>query len=76
MTDRTELRAAKTHLTHLLQRNSEVNGIGLGRVGTRWVLRVNLRSDGPDARRGIPLEVDGVPVDVHVVGSVKATARR
>ncbi len=75
MTDRTSLRAAKARLTQLLQPNVEVNGIGMGRVGSQWVLRVNLRSDGPAARRGIPSQVDGVPVSVRVVGPVKATVR-
>jgi hypothetical protein len=73
MTDRTDLGAAKARLAQLLKRNGEVNGVGLGRVGAQWVLRVNLRSDGPDARKGIPAEVDGVPVDVRVVGIVTAS---
>lgn len=76
MTDRSEARAAKAHLVEMLSNHSAVNGVGMGRVGTAWVLRVNLRSADPALRRGIPTEVDGVPVHVQVVGPVRAAIAR
>lgn len=76
MTDRSEARAAKAHLVEMLSKHSAVNGVGMGRVGSGWVLRVNLLSADPAVRRGIPTEVDGVPVHVQVVGPVRASVVR
>lgn len=73
MSDQASLGAAKAHLARLLRPNHEVNGVGIGRVGAQWVLRVNLRSDGAAVRHAIPSEIDGVPVAVHVVGPVTAS---
>ncbi|MCK9796062.1 hypothetical protein M1843_20155 [Isoptericola sp. 4D.3] len=67
-----EARAAKPALREALQRVEGVRGVGLARRGdeTDWVLQVNVVSLG--ARKDVPPQVDGVPVQVQVVGAVSA----
>lgn len=66
-----QARAAKEHLRRTLQGRSDVRGIGIARVGDGYGLRVNLSTAaGPD----LPGAVDGVDVQVRVVGAVRASA--
>ena len=75
MTDRDAARAAKTRVGRLVAGHSSVNGIGLRRdAEAGWVVKVNLADEDPGLRRSLPSLVDGVRVDVAVVGPVRATA--
>jgi hypothetical protein len=67
-----EARAAKPALREALQSVAGVCGVGLAQRGdeTDWVLQVNVVSLG--ARKDVPPQVDGVPVQVTVVGAVTA----
>ena len=65
-------RAAKPALRAALADVDGVNGVGLAQRGddSDWVLRVNVVS--LSARKDVPPAIDGVPVDVQVVGEVHA----
>jgi hypothetical protein len=74
MTDRESARAAKTHVRRLVQGHASVNGIGLRRdADAGWVVKVNLADEDAGLRRSLPTLVDGVRVDVAVVGPVTAS---
>ena len=73
MTDRESARAAKTQVRRLVQGHASVNGIGLRRdADAGWVVKVNLAGEDAGLRRTLPPLVDGVRVDVAVVGPVSA----
>lgn len=75
MIDRDTARAAKTHVRRLVQGHSSVNGIGLRRdAEAGWVVKVNLTGEDDGLRRSLPPRVDGVRVDVAVVGPISATS--
>ena len=75
MTDRESARAAKTHVRRLVAGHASVNGIGLRRDGDAgWVVKVNLADEDAGLRRSLPPRVDGVRVDVAVVGPVTASS--
>jgi hypothetical protein len=75
MTDRDAARAAKTRVGRLVAGHSSVNGVGLRRdAEAGWVVKVNLADEDASLRRRLPSLVDGVRVDVAVVGPVRATA--
>lgn len=49
--------------------------VGITRVGDDgYAIRVNLTKD-PGEGRGLPEEVEGVPVEVRVVGKIRKAAR-
>lgn len=73
MTDRDAARAAKTQVRRLVAGNTSVNGIGLRRDSEAgWVVKVNLAGEDAGLRRSLPPRVDGVRVDVAVIGAVSA----
>lgn len=75
MTDRDAARAAKTHVRRLVQGHSSVNGVGLRRdAEVGWVVKVNLTGEDDGLRRTLPPRVDGVRVDVAVVGPISAAS--
>ena len=74
MTDRESARAAKTQVRRLVQGHALVNGIGLRRdADAGWVVKVNLAGEDAGLRSSLPPRVDGVRVDVAVVGPVTAS---
>ena len=74
MTDRESARAAKTHVRRLVAGHTSVNGIGLRRdADAGWVVKVDLADEDAGLRRSLPPLVDGVRVDVAVVGRVTAS---
>jgi hypothetical protein len=74
VTDRESARLAKTHVRRLVQGHASVNGIGLRRdADAGWVVKVNLAGEDAGLRRSLPPLVDGVRVDVAVVGPVTAS---
>lgn len=62
---RTAQRKAQTRLAGV----REVNGIGITRVGSGFGLKVNLSS--PTSRERVPEQIEGVPVQVEVVGTIR-----
>lgn len=75
MTDRESARAAKTQVRRLVEGHASVNGIGLRRDGDAgWVVKVNLADEDAGLRSSLPQRVDGVRVDVAVVGPVRAVS--
>lgn len=66
---RDSIRARRAFHRLDLNSNPHVTGIWLIPPGERWTIRVGLLADTPDARHGIPTEVDGVPVDIAITGS-------
>lgn len=63
-------RAAKSVLASRLSGDTRVNGIGITRQEASYAVKVNVlaEDDAPE----VPAEVDGVPVQVVVVGRVTA----
>jgi len=73
MADLEHARAAKERLRTTLEGRSDVRGIGIARAGDGddYRLQVNLStSAGPD----LPGDVDGVDVQVRVIGAIRASA--
>lgn len=70
MADLQQARTAKSHLRTALSGRDGVRGIGLQPDGDGYALRVNV--EHPSDRAGVPERVDGVPVDVRVVGAISA----
>lgn len=66
--DRLQARRAKLAAAALAP-FGEVTGVGLARRGDGYAIRVDLRTPPPAAAE-LPREVDGVPVEVRVVGDV------
>jgi hypothetical protein len=62
-------RAAKDAAKRKLARRSGVVGIGVTRQGGSYAVKVNLGQGATAAR--LPKDVNGVPVVVAVVGSVR-----
>jgi hypothetical protein len=68
-----QARAAQAQLRELVAGIPEVNGVGVARSDSGWVLRVNL---GSRLRRGhkVPDRIGPVPVTQQVVGPLSAHA--
>ncbi len=62
-------RAAKARLTEEVGGHPDVSGIGLARAVEGYRVQVRLARDGP-VGLDVPAEVDGVAIDVVVVGRV------
>lgn len=67
---REQARAAKAAALRAFSKLGEVVGVGITRVGSAYGLKVNLRS-APDASTVLPEQVDGVPVKVEIVGTIR-----
>jgi len=63
-----EARAAKRVLAQQLAHDRRVNGVGIGGTRASYVVKVQLVSetDSPD----LPSEVNGVPVETVIVGTI------
>ena len=67
---RDEARAAKARALEVFGRKAQVVGVGLTRIGGGYGVKVNLgATPPPDA--DLPDTVDGVPVRVEVVGTIR-----
>ncbi len=64
-------RAAKAQLLGQLADLRQVNGVGLVRLGQGYAVKINL-SEPLEDEKAMPLEVDGVPVVVDLVGRIVA----
>ena len=63
-----EARAAKSEAASVFGSLASVVGVGITRVGEGYGLKINLREQ---AKRELPTEVAGVPVQVEVVGAIR-----
>jgi hypothetical protein len=63
-----EARAAKAKVFEVFASRAEVVGVGITRVKAGYGVKVNLACP---ADSELPCEVDGVPVEVEVVGPVR-----
>jgi hypothetical protein len=62
-------RAAKDAVLARLGGLSQVNGVGITRVGQGYGVKVNL-AEHPDPGTELPEEIDGVPVVTELVGRI------
>ena len=66
-----EARAAKERAELILAGNASVVAIGITRVGDRYGVKINLSAPpAPDA--DLPETIDGVPVRIAVVGTIRS----
>lgn len=74
-----QVRAAKVKARKLFRQYGTIAGIGITRLGGQYCLKVNLK-EPPTSKRSLPRKIDGVPVVVQVVGTIRkqpsARARR
>jgi hypothetical protein len=63
-------RAAKPAAAELFGRLADVVGVGITRVGEGYGVKVNLR-EAPASHVELPEAIEGVPVKVEVVGSIR-----
>ncbi len=63
-------RAAKPAVQEVFAGLGEVVGVGITRIGDGYGVKVNLRT-APAAGVELPAEVEGVPVRVEVVGTIR-----
>ncbi len=68
MVDLEAARAASLALTCRLSGDRRVNGVGITGTQSSFAVRVNLVDDTD--RPDLPDEIDGVPVEVEVVGPI------
>jgi hypothetical protein len=61
--------AAQDRLVETLGQHPEVNGVGIVRAGSGYVLKVNVRTNR--AREAIPAEIEGVTVRVQTIGRIR-----
>lgn len=66
-----EVRAAKPHALEIFGAFEELTGVGITRVGEGYGLKVNFSRE-PSTDEPLPNEVDGVPVRIEVVGSIRS----
>jgi hypothetical protein len=65
-----QARAAKSAAASLFTKIGKVVGVGITRIGSGYGVKVNL-SATPRAVGSVPDEVDGVPIQVEVVGDIR-----
>ena len=70
-----EAREAKSVLKATLGKPEWLRGIGIGSDPSGGaVVRVNVVDDTDEVRKAVPVSVNGVAVEIHVVGDAKALA--
>lgn len=62
-----EARAAKSKALNLLRNAPAVVGVGIARLNGGYCVKVNVSQ----SQRGMPTDIDGVPVRVEVVGTLR-----
>jgi hypothetical protein len=64
------VRAAKQQAARLFEKSGALVGVGIARHGSGYGLRVNL-SRPLTQREALPAEINGVPVQISVVGTIR-----
>ncbi|NUR55637.1 MAG: hypothetical protein HOQ29_14425 [Acidobacteria bacterium] len=70
-----QARAAKTAALRRFDRLPSLVGVGVTRVNGEYAVKLNLREPLAPAA-AVPSEIDGVPLVVEVVGSIRKRASR
>ena len=65
-----DVRAAKAQALAIFSAMADVVGVGITTVGSGYGLKVNLRAM-PKSKVKLPTKIDGVPVTVEVVGTIR-----
>ena len=65
-----QARAAKPAALAAFERLADVLGIGITRIGDDYALKINLR-EAPSSTADLPSQIDGVPVRVEIVGTIR-----
>jgi hypothetical protein len=64
-------RAAKRKALRLVEKLVPVCGAGIAREGEVYVVKLNLET-APDPTLELPAEIDGVRIEIQVIGRVRA----
>ena len=72
MPDLEAVQTAKRALVRSLHGDPRVNGVGIGGRRPDYVIRVNIVD--PDDRPELLREIDGIPIEVVIVGRIVAQA--
>lgn len=67
-------RAAKARAAAVFEKLGDVVGIGLTRIDGTYGVKVNLSAPPRDAA-SLPDQIDGVPVKVEIVGTIRKRPR-
>jgi len=67
---RDEARAEKAKALEIFARFGEVVGVGITRIDDGYGIKVNFREE-PAAGAQLPQDVNGVPVKVEVIGTIR-----
>jgi hypothetical protein len=70
-----EARAVKPRVRALFAEHGEVLGVGITRMGDAYGVKVNLRA-APVSGVRLPESIDGVPIKMEVVGTVRKLKKR
>jgi hypothetical protein len=70
-----QARAAKLQAVELFGHMPSLTGVGITRIGDGYGLKVNL-VEAPAEENLLPTNIDGVPVRIEVVGTIKKQTRR
>jgi hypothetical protein len=65
-----EAREAKRKAADLFRDLPELAGLGITKVGKRFAVKLNLRAPLADGIE-LPEEIDGVPIQIEIVGKIK-----
>jgi hypothetical protein len=65
-----QARAAKSRVLQVFERLVQVVGVGITRIDDSYGVKVNLAAKPPSFVK-LPVDVDGVPVWVEVVGKIR-----
>ncbi len=69
-----QARSVKAEVAATFKTIGKVVGVGITQIGDDFAVKVNL-SEAPAADREVPKRVDGVPIQVEVVGALKKRER-
>lgn len=64
-------RAARRKALRLVEKLAPVCGAGIAREGGAYVVKLNLETQ-PDRTLELPAEIDGVRIEIQVVGKIRA----
>lgn len=65
-----QVRAVKPRAMRVFKKSGALVGIGISRQGSGYGLKINL-SHAPKPGQDLPTQIDGVPVQLSVVGPIR-----
>jgi hypothetical protein len=69
-----QVRAAKEHAYAVFSKFANVVGVGITTIESGYALKINL-SAPPKEQEKLPQEVDGVPIQIEIVGRIRKRSR-